>query len=255
MARLASPSMTQPIFAVLAEPTWTRAAACAHAHAHAFGEIPARTGPERRFGLVRRHRRRQLHRTGFIIRRLSGTTQSGTCGGVLAEGTLSRLWTIRPAAASDTRPLFELVRTFPRPSPPTAEQFSRALDAKLPDPSSCLFVAEPEGQVVGCASWVLPAISRFYAGPLDGSMNCSSANPSAVPESVDNLWTLLTSGCRLGDASWSHSRGAALLHSTNIAAAPRGLATTGNTSRLLLRHDAHACRPQQIGPVRRVGNV
>lgn len=48
MARLASPSMTQPIFAVLAEPTWTRAAACAHAHAHAFGEIPARTGPERR---------------------------------------------------------------------------------------------------------------------------------------------------------------------------------------------------------------
>ena len=60
--------------------------------------------------------------------------------------------TIRPAAASDSRALFELVRAFPTPTPPSLDQFSRALHAKLPDPSSSLFVAEHEGRLVGYVS-------------------------------------------------------------------------------------------------------
>ena len=56
---------------------------------------------------------------------------------------------IRPAQASDVSPLFELVRTFPTPTPPTAEQFSITLDAKLSDRSSYLLVAEHEGRLVG----------------------------------------------------------------------------------------------------------
>ncbi len=70
--------------------------------------------------------------------------------------------TIRPAAASDTSPLFELVRTFPTPTPPSSEQFSRALDAKLPDPSSCLLVAEHERRLVGYVSGY--GHPTFYAG-------------------------------------------------------------------------------------------
>ena len=70
--------------------------------------------------------------------------------------------TIRPASASDTRPLFALVRTFPTPTPPSAEQFSRALNAKLPDPFSCLFVAEHEGRLAGYVSAYCHA--TFYAG-------------------------------------------------------------------------------------------
>ena len=60
--------------------------------------------------------------------------------------------TIRPAAASDSRPLFELVRAFPTPTPPSLDQFSMALHTKLPDPSSSLFVAEHEGRLVGYVS-------------------------------------------------------------------------------------------------------
>ena len=70
--------------------------------------------------------------------------------------------TIRFAAASDTRPLFELVRTFPTPTAPTAEQFARALNAKLLDPSSCLFVAEHAGRLVGYVSGYCH--TTFYAG-------------------------------------------------------------------------------------------
>src|SRR5688500_753383 len=70
--------------------------------------------------------------------------------------------TIRPAAASDASPLFELVRTFPTPTPPSSEQFSKALDAKLPDASSCLLVAEHERQLVGYVSGQCHA--TFYAG-------------------------------------------------------------------------------------------
>jgi GNAT superfamily N-acetyltransferase len=69
---------------------------------------------------------------------------------------------IRPAAASDSRPLFRLVLTFPTPTPPSAEQVSTALNAKLPDPSSCLFVAEHEGQLVGYVSGYCHP--TFYAG-------------------------------------------------------------------------------------------
>jgi len=70
--------------------------------------------------------------------------------------------TIRPAAASDASSLFELVRSFPTPTPPNAEQFSKALHAKLPDPSSCLFVAEHERRLVGYVSGYCH--TTFYAG-------------------------------------------------------------------------------------------
>ena len=74
--------------------------------------------------------------------------------------------TIRPAAASDTSALFELVRAFPTPTPPNSEQFSRALDANLPDGSSCLLVAEHERQLVGYVSGYCHA--TFYAGGANG---------------------------------------------------------------------------------------
>ena len=70
--------------------------------------------------------------------------------------------TIRPAAASDASPLFELVRAFPTPTPPGSEQFSRALDAKLSDGSACLLVAEHEGKLVGYVSGYCHV--TFYAG-------------------------------------------------------------------------------------------
>jgi GNAT superfamily N-acetyltransferase len=70
--------------------------------------------------------------------------------------------TIRSAAASDRSALFELVRGFPTPTPPDSEQFSRALDAKLPDPSSCLLVAEHERRLVGYVSGYCHA--ALYAG-------------------------------------------------------------------------------------------
>jgi hypothetical protein len=66
--------------------------------------------------------------------------------------TLGSMATIRAAAASDRSALFELVRAFPTPTPPNSEQFSRALDAKLPDPASCLLVAEHERRLVGYVS-------------------------------------------------------------------------------------------------------
>lgn len=70
--------------------------------------------------------------------------------------------TIRPAAASDATLLFQLVRMFPTPTPPSSEQFSRTLDVKLPDPSSCLLVAEREGRLVGYVSGYCHP--TFYAG-------------------------------------------------------------------------------------------
>ncbi len=70
--------------------------------------------------------------------------------------------TVRPAAASDTSALFELVRSFPTPTPPSSAQFSRALDAKLPDPSACLLVAEHETRLVGYVSGYCHA--TVYAG-------------------------------------------------------------------------------------------
>jgi GNAT superfamily N-acetyltransferase len=70
--------------------------------------------------------------------------------------------TIRSAAVSDRSALFELARAFPTPTPPNFEQFSRALDVKLPDPSSCLLVAEQDGRLVGYVSGDCHA--TFYAG-------------------------------------------------------------------------------------------
>jgi GNAT superfamily N-acetyltransferase len=70
--------------------------------------------------------------------------------------------TIRPATALDTSPLFELVRAFPSPTPPSSEQFSRALDSKLSDASACLLVAEHDSQLVGYVSGYCH--STFYAG-------------------------------------------------------------------------------------------
>ncbi len=72
--------------------------------------------------------------------------------------------TIRPAVVLDASGLFELVRAFPTPTPLNSEQFSRTLDAKLPDPSSCLLVAEREGRLVGYVSGYCHA--TFYAGGL-----------------------------------------------------------------------------------------
>ena len=90
--------------------------------------------------------------------------QSELAGRHCQRHTLQIMATIRPAAASDSRPLFELVRAFPTPTPPSLEQFSRALNAKLPDPFSCLFVAEHEGRLVGYVSGY--AHPTFYAsGP------------------------------------------------------------------------------------------
>jgi GNAT superfamily N-acetyltransferase len=70
--------------------------------------------------------------------------------------------TIRSAAAADKIALFELVRSFPTPTSPTFEQFSEALGAKLPDPSSCLLVAEHDGGLVGYVSGYCHP--TFYAG-------------------------------------------------------------------------------------------
>jgi GNAT superfamily N-acetyltransferase len=70
--------------------------------------------------------------------------------------------TIRSAAASDASALYELVRTFPTLTSPSPEQFSKALDAKLPDASSCLLVAEHERRLVGYVSGYCHA--TFYAG-------------------------------------------------------------------------------------------
>ena len=72
--------------------------------------------------------------------------------------------TIRPAVASDASALFELVRAFPTPTPPTPEQFSRALDSKLSDASAGLLVAEHGMELVGYVSGYCH--STFYAsGP------------------------------------------------------------------------------------------
>ena len=78
--------------------------------------------------------------------------------------TVQLMATIRRATASDASPLFELVRAFPTPTPPSPEQFSAALGAKLSDPSSCLLVAEHDGRLCGYVSGY--AHVTFYAsGP------------------------------------------------------------------------------------------
>ena len=139
--------------------------------------------------------------------------------------------TIRSAVASDRSALFELVRAFSTPTPPDSEQFSKALEAKLPDPSSCLLVAELERRLLGYVSGYCHA--TFYAG--------------GVTAWVDELLVLepfrgTGVGRQLMDAfeEWANERKAcscrslpgALPHSTNIEATHRTPGTTRSTLRL-----------------------
>src|SRR5918993_1295303 len=79
-------------------------------------------------------------------RRLSGANPAQACRGAWNPAHSGVMATIRSAAVSDRNNLFELVRAFPTPTPPNSEQFSKALEAKLPDPSSCLLVAEHDSR-------------------------------------------------------------------------------------------------------------
>lgn len=102
---------------------------------------------------------------------------------------------IRTATTSDADPLFELVRAFPTPTPATAEQFSAALDSKLPDPASCVLVAEDDGRLVGYVAGYWHA--TFYAGgPTAWVDELLVIEPCAVEESGDNSWTRSRHGRR-----------------------------------------------------------
>jgi len=118
---------------------------------------------------------------------------------------------IRPAAASDAGRLFDLVRAFPTPTPTTAEQFSESLRVKLPDPSSCVLVAEHEGRLVGYAAGYVHA--TFYAG-----------GPTAWVDELLVVESLRGQGIgrRLMDAfeEWARAAGSVL-----ISLATRGAAT------------------------------
>ena len=70
---------------------------------------------------------------------------------------------IRPATTSDARQLAELVAAFPTPTPPDAQAFSHALEAKLSDSRSCLLVAEEDdGRLIGYVAG--HCHETFYAG-------------------------------------------------------------------------------------------
>lgn len=145
--------------------------------------------------------------------------------------------TIRPAAAPDRSSLFELVRTFPTPTPPSTEQFARALASKLSDASSCLFVAEHEGRLVGYVTGYCHS-TFTRPGQRRGSMNCWSSRSYVVVDSVDSSCTRSRSGPRIGTACSCRSPLGALPHSTSVAATPRWLATTRSTLRQSLLSDA-----------------
>ncbi len=118
---------------------------------------------------------------------------------------------IRPAAASDAATLFELVRVFPTPTPATSELFGQALSAKLPDPSSCVLVAEHEGRLVGYVAGYVHA--TFYA-----SGRVAWVDELLVVESQRGQGI----GRQLMDAfeEWARGRGSVL-----ISLATRGAAT------------------------------
>jgi len=69
---------------------------------------------------------------------------------------------IRPAELVDGSRLFELVGAFPTPTPPDLATFSAALQAKLPDPSSYVGLAELDGRLIGYVSGYCHP--TFYAG-------------------------------------------------------------------------------------------
>ena len=71
---------------------------------------------------------------------------------------------IRPATGAHRSPLFELVRAFPTSTPCSADAYSRALQAKLAAPDSCLLVAEENGRLVGYLAG--HRHETFYAGGL-----------------------------------------------------------------------------------------
>jgi len=112
---------------------------------------------------------------------------------------------------SDADPLFELVRAFSTPTPATAEQFSAALDSKLPDPASCVLVAEDDGRLVGYVAGYWHA--TFYAG-----------GPTAWVDELLVVEPLRGQGIgrQLMDAfeAWAKARGSVL-----ISLATRGAAT------------------------------
>jgi hypothetical protein len=69
---------------------------------------------------------------------------------------------VRPAQPNDQETLFDLVRLFPTPTPPTDGAYSAAFRAKLLDSSSFLAVAEDGAALVGYVSGYCH--TTFYAG-------------------------------------------------------------------------------------------
>jgi len=97
-----------------------------------------------------------------VVRAANRHPAGAACPRSVVDADSRSMATIRPATASDASSLFELVRAFPTPTPPSSGQFSRTLDSKLSDVSACLLVAEHESQLVGYVSGYCHA--TFYAG-------------------------------------------------------------------------------------------
>jgi GNAT superfamily N-acetyltransferase len=74
-------------------------------------------------------------------------------------GTLLK---VRRATVADEFELFELVKGFPTPTPPSSQVFADALRLKLKDPHGFVAVAESEGHLVGYVAG--DAHETFYAG-------------------------------------------------------------------------------------------
>jgi GNAT superfamily N-acetyltransferase len=69
---------------------------------------------------------------------------------------------VRRATVADEFELFELVKGFPTPTPPSREIFAAALRFKLKDPDGFVAVAESDGRLVGYVAG--DAHETFYAG-------------------------------------------------------------------------------------------
>jgi GNAT superfamily N-acetyltransferase len=74
-------------------------------------------------------------------------------------GTLLK---VRRATVADEFALFELVKGFPTPTPPSREVFADALRVKLKDPNAFVAVADIDGTIVGYVAG--DAHETFYAG-------------------------------------------------------------------------------------------
>jgi len=75
---------------------------------------------------------------------------------------METLLRVRRATVADEFPLFELVKQFPTPTPPSRETFAGALRTKLRDADGFLAVAELGGKLVGYVAG--DAHETFYAG-------------------------------------------------------------------------------------------